>query len=382
MKGGIIVANTNKTIVKRKFISGRINEKSYEFDSKTADSITEIAYWAKLRDEHSNWNWDRKRKTEDELLELLNQGQLSEEELEKIYKERLRKAALSVKRNIEICINSRPFYYFITFTSNKSHIFSNPFFLIKKVNKYLRKQKLDFVIVLEPFTNESKGWHVHGITSAPVDFADWLRENGANTDDGEELGEKYNFVDAYLKQHNLYCEPIITNEEACFRYSVKKIEESYLRLKEMRPDENVKMFYSTVSVPSGSEIESHVGGYEVCNYADPISKFIAEYQFQFVQAWNRNYNENEMNVDLFDFVAQEYLDLYKPNLYNYSDLPGKEKKLLKYVRATLIDLACRFIKKNQDFLYEAYDIIGLCYCNNDEKYEAYRNKYIHKKMYR
>lgn len=106
-----------------------------------------------------------------------------------------------------------------------------------------------------------------------------------------------------------------------------------------------------------------------------ISKFIAEYENKLV--WTlRNTIRDYVNFELFDFVAQEYLVLY-----NDDDLASKDKKLLKYIRANLIELACRFIKKNQDFLYEAYDIIGLCYCNNDEKYEAYRDKYINNQQH-
>ena len=83
------------------------------------------------------------------------------------------------------------------------------------------------------------------------------------------------------------------------------------------------------NVPSGSEIESHVGGYEICNYEDPISKFMAKYEKEFVHAfqYTRN-NRNNALVDLFEFVAQEYLLLYSLDLY-VDDLPIKEKKLLK-----------------------------------------------------
>ena len=53
----------DKTIVRRYFVSGRINEKIYDYDSNASDYVMECAHLARLREEHPDWNWDRKRKT-------------------------------------------------------------------------------------------------------------------------------------------------------------------------------------------------------------------------------------------------------------------------------------------------------------------------------
>lgn len=93
--------------------------------------------------------------------------------------------------------------YFLTFNSNNLAHFPKKF--LKEVYDFLKEydSKMSFIIILEIYDDNRKGFHVHALTNQFVDMSDWSMK--------------------HKDIENQYCERIRTNTIKCARYISKKI---------------------------------------------------------------------------------------------------------------------------------------------------------------
>lgn len=367
-----------KTKIKKCFINGMVDEKTYNFDDDIAITIRDLTI--------SNMQkYDRHKRSDNELRGL----GLSEEEINSIHEERIRKAISAVRNNIYRRINERDFYFAVTFTSNKKYIYKNPKLLLRLAKKYLKSQDIEGILVLEPFQNEDKGWHIHCFTNKPVNFDEWYRSYGANEDNFEKEKENFEQDCAYYEGKNLYCKPI-RNKDKYYSYTIKKINLSYRKMKELYPnDSKVKLFEAIgTSTPRGSHIGNYILDFEhslIFNSSiyDYFKKIKSKYEYNFNNAIEEENCENASSM-LYSWLYGN-LDLFLPLFDNFqkglkekrrwSYLSNSEKELFKFLKNDLINIAKGYIELQQ-LDREEYGFKSECYqyyCYITEKL-AYKNR--------
>ena len=185
--------------------------------------------------------------------------------------------AIDVRTRAQNCANSIDFNYALTFSTSNEELRHNPTSLLNSARNYLKfesrikKRENSFFLILEPYKDISVGWHIHGLSTEPVDLSGWyeclgsyefsnnhmekaryllsecIEINGIDSKESNDLREyikkhdsydvsqkccKDDVVDNECNANGLYCSSII-NQEKYVSYITKKVVYSKQILNEM-----------------------------------------------------------------------------------------------------------------------------------------------------
>ena len=155
------------------------------------------------------------------------------------------KKLCKIKANARNRANAIDFCYALVASTSSYELRHNPLRFLQLFKEYLLKQDREncFFIIVEKYKDNESGWHIHGLSTKPVDFENWYQVYGSYEFHDTSIcfeNEKC-CVDNEKNVQGLYCEELI-NQKKYTRYILKNIKRNYLELKEMYPDKKIHMY--------------------------------------------------------------------------------------------------------------------------------------------
>lgn len=182
-------------------------------------------------------------------------------------KENRRLRGVKSRQNyLQRALSTDSYNYFTVLTTDDEELVNNPKLLGVLANRFIREEielnnyiDNNYILNLECFYKESRGFHIHCLSDFPVNLERWYRLYGADkTIDSkeltDELDERWILEDNPL--NNLYCQKLKylddndkERDEAvsiAAHYNAKKIKETKKRIEKIYPNQQVSVYYSNV----------------------------------------------------------------------------------------------------------------------------------------
>ena len=157
------------------------------------------------------------------------------------------KKLCKIKANAKNRANSIDFYYALVASTSSYELRHNPLRLLQLFKEYLLKQDREncFFVIVERYKDSESGWHIHGLSTKPVDFENWYQAYGSYEfhDTSICFEDEKCCIDTEKNVQGLYCEELI-NQKKYTRYILKNIKRNYPELREMYPDKKIHMYYA------------------------------------------------------------------------------------------------------------------------------------------
>ena len=181
-------------------------------------------------------------------------------------KENRRLRGVKSRQNyLQRALSTDSYNYFTVLTTDDEELVNDPKLLGILANRFIREEielnnyiDNNYILNLECFYKESRGFHIHCLSDFPVNLDRWYRLYGADrTTNSKELADELDerwILKENNPLNNLYCQKLKylddkERDEAvsiAAHYNAKKIKETKKRIENIYPNQQVSVYYSNV----------------------------------------------------------------------------------------------------------------------------------------